>query len=149
MMGKTAKREKNLQPLSSSNVDSFFYSPRSSDWMLRWTGKSLPAASLLSLSSRQHDWRALWRARRFRSRLRGRRPVHRQRKRQCLRRGVPASAPPLHGSGPPAGSPIHRHSWHNEAAPTKSRGRACRSPALVFLRSATDRQTALGPTQHL
>lgn len=151
-MAKTVPRNfrcKKRKNLLCTIVDTFFHSSRSSDWMLRWTGESIPAASLLPLSSRQHDWRALWRAWRFRSRLRGRRPVHGQCQRPWLRRGVPASAPALHGSRPPAAGPLHGHSRHDEAPSSKPRGRACRNPALVFLRSATDRQAALGPTQHL
>lgn len=62
---------------------------------------------------------------------------------------MPAPAAALHGSRPPAGGPFHGHGGHDEAPLTKSRGRACHNPALVFLRSATDRQAALGPTQHL
>lgn len=117
--------------------------------MLRWIGESIPAASLLPLSPRQHDRGTLRWARRFRSWLRNRRPVLGQRRWSWHRRGMPASAPPLHGSRPSAGSPFHGHSRHNEAASTKSGGRACRNATLVFLRAAPDRQTALGPTQHL
>lgn len=117
--------------------------------MLRWTGESIPAAGLLSLTSRQHDRRALWGARRVRPGLRGGRPVHRQRQRQRLGRGVPAAAPPFHRPRPPAGSALHGHCGHDEASPAKSRGRAAFDAALVFLRTAADRQAALGSAQHL
>lgn len=122
---------------------------RSSDRMLWWTGESIPAAGLLSLTSRQHDRRALWGAWRVRPGLRGGRPVHRQRQWQRLGRGVPAAAPPLHRPRPPAGGALHGHCGHDEASPAKSRGRAAFDAALVFLRTAADRQAALGSAQHL
>ena len=135
--------------LLNSGLTLFLLSSRSSDRMLRWTGESIPVAGLLPLSPRQHDRGALWWARRFGSRLGGRRPVHGQRRWPRLGRGVPASAAAIDGSRPPAGGALHGHSGHDEAASTEPRGCASRNPALVFLRSATDGQTALGPTQHL
>lgn len=134
--------------VGDSDGKSWFLSSRSSDRMLRWTGKSLPAAGLLPLASRQHDRRALWRSGRLRSRLRGCRPVHLQRQRYRGWR-VPASAPPLHRPRPPPGGPIHGHGGRDEASPPEPRGRARLHPALVLLRKAADRQTALGPAQHL
>lgn len=116
--------------------------------MLRWTRKSLPAAGVLPLSPCQHDWRALRRARWLGPRLHDGRPIHRQRQRPHPGGRVPASPPTLHGSWSAAGGPLHRHGGHDEATLAKSGGRARHHSALVLLRSATDRQAALGPTQH-
>lgn len=129
----------------------FFYCPssRSSNWMLWWTGEQIPATRLLPFPSRQHDWGTLRRARRFRSRLGGGGSVHGQRWRPRLRRGVSASPTTLHRTWPQAGGPLYRHSGHDEATSTKSGGRTGHNPALVFLRSAPNRQAALGPAQHL
>lgn len=126
----------------------FVFPRRSSDWMLRWTRESLPAAGLLPLSPRQHDWRALRWARRLRSRLRVGGPIHRQLRRPRPRRRVSASASALHGPRPPTGGPLHGHGGHDEASFAKPGGRACHNPTLVLLRSAADRQAALGSTQH-
>lgn len=126
----------------------FCFSCRSSDWMLRRTREPLPAASLLPLSSRQHDRRALRRARRLGPRLRDGGPLHGQCRRPRSRGRVSAPAPALHGPRPPAGGPLHGHGGHDEASFAESGGRACINPALVFLRSATDWQAALGSAQH-
>lgn len=122
---------------------------RSSDWMLRWAGESIPAACLLSLAPRQHDRGALRGAGRLGPGLGGRRPVHGQRQRRRLGWGVPAAAPPLHWPRPPAGRALHGHCGHDEASSAEPGGRALLHAALVFLRSAADRQAALGSAQHL